>query len=67
MTPGQKQVLTFVGNAGGRLSTTAACLVGLDVDIALCITQGYLYQGVGYYLMGTVGENALAAALAPAA
>lgn len=63
MTPGQQAVLTLVGNAGGRIATTAACLVGYEVDAALCVTQGYLREVDGVYLMGTVGEMALAAAL----
>lgn len=64
MTSDQKAVLTIVGSAGGKIAKTSAALASYATPVSDCVTAGWLVDSGGFYLMGTVGEKALATALA---
>ena len=64
MTSDEKAVLLIVGNYAGSIAKTSPALTGHDTGIAGCLTHGWIVDdSAGHYLMGTVGENALAAAI----
>lgn len=56
-------VLTIVGQFGGRAPITATGFGDLGAGITQCLNESWMIESDGFYLMGTAGENALAAAL----
>ena len=63
MTFDAQQVLLILGYAGGRAPVAASCFSSLSSGISECEVAGWINENGGYYLMGVVGENALAISL----